>query len=414
MSITISFSMRQKKHRRHGRERMGLRLQELAKSLGKELGYSCDVVRDLIVCQFCPEGFVWMGWHDGWLVGDCQTNIAGPGFHVAVIHFLELFVSKADMKLFIQDDTGYYKERDFVKMRRNYFYRWYTGLMERVLEKQHEGGQLIGWPADYYQPEVSADTVITHIRPFTYNEISGIVNSGISMAFAKDFFIWNEEQKDAYYYRNCALVMLNQECHFMPSSRHAEDYAINQRIIGCLERALELDPRIPFPKKEYLELCRLAGHEPVSTQEASEYAPDITIGCRRGLVFRTIGCVRFAVPGNFLYDASWRGHSEHYYDGSGSDAHDYYIFAFQTENLTAFQEISFENARVDSIHDFKAGGARGKMAVYLPQEKDGIVIYSVAAQIIYKNQITIISISYENTEDRGWAMDLIQKVQTID
>ncbi|MGL5436493.1 MAG: hypothetical protein ACRDBO_14010 [Lachnospiraceae bacterium] len=414
MSITISFSMKPKKPLMHGQEWIISRLQKLARDLEKELEYCCDVIQDTMICQFCPEGYLWMGWNGGKLTGDCQTNIAGPGFHAAVIHFLELFASKAELKLHIHDDTGYYEDRDFVKMRREFFYQWFTGVMERVLEKQEEDSeQLVCWPADYYLPEEKEGIVTTHIRPFSRTEISGIVGSGVSMAFAKDFFIWNEEEKDAYYYRNCALVMLNQECYFMPSARSGEDQVINQKIIQYLERALKMNPRIPFPKKEYLELCRLAKHKPADLAQVDDYARELDIGCRKGLLFRTIGCIRFAVPGNFLYDAAMKGHSEHYYDGIRQDAHDYYICAIHTEHQADFQEAPFQKDSVTAVHEFRAGNARGKIAVYQPEDKDGVVSHSIAAQIIYKNQITIISIHYKNSEDYSWAMDLIQKVQTI-
>lgn len=415
MSITISFSMKPKKYRLPGQERRCSRLAQLAKNMERELGYCCEVVQDMVVYHFCPEGFLWMGWQDGKIIGDCQTNIAGPGFHAAVIHFLELFASRAEFKLFVRDVTGYYEERDFTKMRNNYFYRWFSGLMERVLEKpKADSGQLVCWPANYYLPEEKSDLVTTHIRPFTLTEISRMLKSGISMAFAKDFFVWNEEEKDAYYYRNSALVMLNQECYFMPSDRSREDRAVNQKIIGCLERALKMDPLIPFPKKEYLELCRLAGKEPVPTGRVTEYAGAVTIGCRRGLLFRTIGCMRFAVPGHFLYDAKAAGHSEHYYDGDEKSPRDYYICAVDTGEPAVFQEEPFQKSRIKEIQEFCAGPAKGKLAVYQPDDRTTTAEYSVAAQIIYKTQLTIISIHYHNPGDFGWAADLIRKVRTID
>ena len=81
------------------------------------------------------------------------------------------------------------------------------------------------------------------------------------MAFARDFFIWNEIEKDAVYYRNCALVLLNQSCFFMPSSRCETDKKVNDRIIECLEKALAMDSSLPRSEerrvgKECSEPCR--------------------------------------------------------------------------------------------------------------------------------------------------------------
>lgn len=415
MSITISFSMKPRKNWIPGQGWDRKRLQEFARTLATEQGYQCDIVGEYIIYQFCPEGFLWMGWKDGQIAGDCQTNIAGPGFHAAVIHFLEVFAAGAGLALLVEDATGYYEDRDFVRMRRNYFYQWFTDLMNQVLEQKGEAGeQLVCWPSDYYRPEEQKDMITTHIRRFSISEIAGMVRSGLSMAFARDFFIWNEEEKDAYYYRNCALVMLNQECYFMPSSRSREDQAINRKIIYFLEKALMMDPRIPFPKKEYLELCTLAEQEPVSVEHVTEYAKEITIGCRRGLLFRTIGCMRFAVPGNFLYDTAARGNSERYYEGLEKEGQDYYICAINTQGDAVFQEAPFQKDTVKEVREFRTGQARGKIAVYQPEEKDGKQVYAVAAQVVYKNQMTIISIHYDDPGDQEWAFNLIQKIETIE
>lgn len=415
MSITISFSMKPAGSWVPGNGWNQERMQAFSKSLAQEMEYHCDVVGEFIIYQFCPEGFLWMEWKDGSIIGECQTNIAGPGFHAAVIHFLELYAARGNLKLKVQDDTGYYEDRDFVKMRRNYFYQWFMNLMEQVLEKREAADkQLVCWPSDYYLPEEKKGMVTTHIRQFPIGEIAGMVRSGLSMAFARDFFIWNEEEKDAYYYRNCALVMMNQECYFMPSSRSEQDQIINERIINLLEKALEMKPDIPFPKKGYLELCSLAEREPVDVSGVTGLAQEVEIGCRKGLLFRTIGCMRFAVPGSFLYDSVRGGNSERYYDGKKKDGHDYYICALNTEHDASFQEQPFKKDNIKEVMEFDSGLARCKVAVYLPETRDGKTTYAVAAQIIYKNQITIISIHYENPKDQEWALNLIRKVQTIE
>lgn len=415
MSITISFSMKPTKSWLPGNGWNQERLEVFSRHLAAEQGYHCDVIDNYVIYQFCPEGFLWMGWKNHAVAGDCQTNIAGPGFHAAVIHFLELFAARGNLALQVDDVTGYYEDRDFVRMRRNYFYQWFSGLMTQILERRDEAEkQLVCWPSDYYLPEEKQGMVTTHIRQFPIAEIAGMVRSGLSMAFARDFFIWNEEEKDAYFYRNCALVMMNQECYFMPSSRSEQDQLINQSILDLLEKALSMKADIPFPKKEYLELCELAEQEPVDVSKVTELSREVVIGCRRGLLFRTIGCMRFAVPGNFLYDAKRRGNADRYYDGNGEDEHDYYICAINTDQDAHFQEESFRKERIKEVQEFDSGQAKCKVAVYQPVIKDGRTVYEVSAQVIYKSQMTIITISYEKPEEQEWALDLIRKVRTID
>ncbi len=414
MSIMISFSMKPRKRWLPGRRWNMQRMQTFSQELAKELGYYCNVVGEDVIYEFCPEGFLWLVWKENSIVGDCQTNIAGPGFHAAVIHFLELYASRSGLSLFVQDNTGYYEDRDFLKMRKDHFYDWFTALMTQILKRRDQMERLVVcWPTDYYLPEKKNGMVLTHIRQFPFTEIAAMMSSGLSMTFAKDFFVWNEQEKDAYYYRNCALVLMNQKCYFMPSSRSEQDEAINGNIIELLEKALAMKPDIPFPKTSYLELCGLAAKKPVDVSCVRELAQEIDIGCRKGLLFRTIGRMQFAVPGNFLHDDARGGNAERYYDGQMQGGHDYYICAVNTEYEACFQEHSFKKDNVQETLEFEHRKAKYKVAVYTPGEREGKTVCSVAAQVIYKNQMTVISIYYENPNDQTWAINLIRKVEPV-
>ena len=68
---------------------------------------------------------------------------------------------------------------------------------------------------------------------------------------------------------------------------------------------------------------------------------------------------------------------------------------------------------MQEVQEFESGDTKGKIAIYRPVERDGKTVRSVAAQVIYKNQMTIVSINYENPQDQEWAVDLIKKVRTV-
>ena len=415
MGITISFSMKPQ-HSWLPQNTWNLeRMQRFSRELAGQMGYHCDVVGDYVIYQFCPEGFLWMAWKKGEIVGECQTNIAGPGFHAAVIHFLDLYASRGKLGLLVKDDTGYDRDRNFVRMRREYFYTWFGDLMKQIFEqKDRADRQLVCWPANYYLPEEHKGMVMTHIRQFSMEEIRNIVHSGVSMGFAKDFFIWNEEEKDAYYYRNCALVLMNQECYFMPSGRSKQDEVINRKILDLLERALALKADIQFPKNEYLELCALDGREPKALDHTPELPKNAQVGCRKELLFRTIGSLRFAVPGSYLYDGTRQGNSERYYDGWAENSHDYYICAMNLEHEARFENRPFEKEEVERVIDYERDSLRGRIAVYHPRQRDGKLRYEVSAQILYKNQMTIVTVRYQNPEEEPWAIDLIRKIEVIE
>ena len=119
MSITISFTMEPKMSLTGTKPWDGEQTAGFTKGLAKELGYHCDVISGYVVYQLCPEGFFVDDLEGKAAGGDCQTNIAGPGFHAAVVYFLELFAARGSLKLSVKDPTGFYADRNFERMRRS-------------------------------------------------------------------------------------------------------------------------------------------------------------------------------------------------------------------------------------------------------------------------------------------------------
>ncbi|MDR7814493.1 hypothetical protein [Lacrimispora sp.] len=412
MSIRIRFSLEPKKKIFSGIVWNGQSAEGMAKELAKEMGYRCFRIEGFLIVQLCQEGYVWLKWSKSKLQGESQTNIAGPGFHVAAIDFLERLADKEKLKLRLEDRTGYYIKRDFLAMRQKYFYQWFSDLMKLVSGWSGDGEYMFCWPAVYYIPDRQEGKLVTHIRSFSFKEIKGMMHSGIGVAFARDFFVWNELEMDAYYYRNSAMVLLHQFCYFMPSARSRQDEQVNQQIIEFLETSLSMDRRLPFPKKEYLEVCSLDGHVPVDLEGVTALPEEVSIGCRKHLVYRKIGNMSFGIPGNFLYDESNSGSMDHYYDGNGYGGHDYYIYAAVFEGRKAeFKKQWFEQGKGPEIVDFDVEKAKARVAFYEPEEKEGEILYGMSAQVLYKEQRMNINIISRKPGERDWALGLIKNIK---
>lgn len=411
MSIRIRFSLEPKKKIFSGVVWNLQNAERMTKSLVKEMGYHCYRIEGFLLVQLCPEGYIWFQWNKNKLQGESQTNIAGPGFHVAVIEFLERLAEIEKLKLKVEDRTGFYVKRDFLAMRQKYFYQWFSDLVDLVSKWNQSEEYMFCWPAIYYIPERQEEKLITHIRAFSFKELKGMTNSGMSVAFARDFFVWNEVEKDAWFYRNSALVLLNQFCYFMPSERSRQDKNINKEIIDLLETAISMDDKIPFPKKEYLEVCSLHDHKPVDLSGTVLLCEDC-IGCRKHLVYRKIGCMSFGIPGNFLYDEADYGIMDHYYDGDLYGGHDYYIYAAVFKGREAeFKKQWFEQGTVEETMEFPVGDAKARVAFYEPESKTNEVLYGVSAQVIYKEQRMNINIISRRPGEKDWALDLIKSIR---
>lgn len=411
MSIRIRFSLEPKRKIFSGIQWNDQTAREMAANLAKSLGYQVLRVEGFLIVKLCPEGNIWFKWNQRKLQGESQTNIAGPGFHVAVIEFLEKLAEKERLKLKLEDKTGYYTRRDFLDMRQRYFYQWFSDLMELISQWEEKEEYMFCWPGIYYIPERQKGRLVTHNRSFSFREIQGMVHSGLTAAFAKDFFVWNEIQRDAYFYRNCAVVLMNQNCFFMPSERSSQDRLINQKIIELLEKAIELDPAIPFPQSRYLELCRLDGHEPVDIHKTAPMLEEDSIGCRKHLIYRKLGNISFGIPGNFLYDEKNKSHMDHYFDGIGYGGHDYYVYlAVFEERMAEFKKPWFEQGKVKELLDFDVGKAKARAAVYEPEVREGETIYGVSAQVLYGSQRMNIHIVSRAPGEQEWALGLIKNI----
>lgn len=412
MSIRIRFSLEPKRKIFLGINWNCQSAEGMVKKLAKELGYRCVKLEKFWLVRICPEGHIWIRWCDRSLQGECQTNIAGPGFHVAAIDFLEKLARKEKLNLEVQDKTGYFLKRDFLSMRQKFFYQWFSDVIELVSRWGEEDQPLFCFPTAYYIPERQKERLVTHIRSLSLKELRSIVHSGLSVAFARDFFVWNEIEKDEYYYRNSGIVSMNQMCYYMPSARSEEDKEINQSIIIKLEKALSMNPNIPFPVKGYLEICRLDGHEPVDLTNVTPMEGEEGIGCRKYMTYRKVGNMSYAIPGNFLYGGEKGRLMDYYYDGKEYGGHEYFVYIAALEGREAeFKNRWFELGIVEKLVDFSIGKAQAKAAFYEPEEKDGELLYKMSAQVIYQEQRMNIIIVCRKPDEQEWALGLIKSIK---
>lgn len=389
-------------------------LEQKAGEISRDRAYHCKGYQNKICCELCAEGSLWLELQEDTVRGECQTNVAGPGFHKAAIEFLERLAYELKWNLEIQDDTGYYLHRDFNRMRQEHFYRWLNELIQLIVdqEEESEGSRYLCWPLGYYLPDGGeCRSVVTPVRRFSYRELRGLLNSGMFMGFAKEFFVWNEPKRDASFYRNSALVRMNKECYFMPSDRSGEDKEINELILRNLEMSLSMDPTLPFPVKEYLQICELDGVTPQPVEGLSQLTGDYDLGYRRGLVYREFGSIRFAVPGSYLMDDGSENKTVLFYDGLEEDWHNYRITGYEAEGDAVFMESMFAEEGVAEVLEFSADQAKVKAAAYDREHEDGRY-GMVGAQVIYKNQLTLIILCFAG-EETEWAVQLLKKIRTI-
>lgn len=284
-------------------------LKALIQSVGHHCGLSSspDSPENCLTLQLTDNGSITTAWHtddSGLDVSiESQTSVMGAGFHKLVAEYIDAVADLAGIEFDVEDDTDYFDDRDFEKLKKEHFEKW-LGKVVTLLTEKHENYSnfMVNWDMAWPTPEDMPASVVMPFGRFSLRMINEIVEHGGTAALAETVFPCPDEEIDPD--RTAlfnALYMLWVKCFFMPSDRSEEDAEINSEIISLLEQVISSGKGLPIPHKEYLELCELAGHSAMDLTGVADYTSEYPIGFRRGLLTYRIGNVRFTIPGSMVY-----------------------------------------------------------------------------------------------------------------
>lgn len=381
------------------------KFQQTVESQAVESGYNAEHDESSSTVSFCRLGDLFLNYqHEGEgntdnvisVNGDCQTNMLGPGFHKAAIEFIDRLQQATRTRFEVEDETDYYTERDFEAMKKKHFHKWLAKLFEIIQEQNNKGSTslLFCWDINKYYPQSDNGIVISPLGSFRLSEVVRRIREEGIESFADDFFIWNNSERDARFHRGMALNAMWEDCYFMPSERSEEDARINGYIISELETTASLDPSLPFPKKEYEELCRLHGCVPVPTDGIPPYETEFAIGYRRGIVNHKVGKIRFSLPGSYLEDTD-EG-TLVYYDAAADNWHTVRCTGYSTDG-----EPDFLDMEEEMIEEREFDG--GKYRLYdmgIDQDSEDEEPYPVySCHALCPNQYTLFTLCASRLED---------------
>jgi len=379
------------------------------KKLADKQHLPCGINEDSAWVSFCHMGTLYFSVKDSCLSCECQTNVAGPGFHKAAIDFTEVFLRKIKLSVSIDDETEYSEHRDFERMRREHFHNWLLRIIDLIKEKLVENSEyknlMICWDLNQYTPQEVEGSVTMSMGRFSAEKlVTRVEREGIE-PFAKDFFIWYGEEKDAYFYRNQALSRLWEDCFFKPSVCSKEDESVNAYIRSNIETAAGLSSSIPLPLSEYRLLCELDGIT-AKLLNNPELQTDYTIGYRRGMVTHKLGNLQITLPGDFLLDTE-DNHVILYDDEE--NWHAVRLTAFRGKEPPEFSDKLFADS-ASPAEEFAVENGRGKMAYAGWQEKDKC--HQVIAQILSGLQVTLITVSFGDENEKEWAYAFLRGLKS--
>ncbi|MCI8913947.1 MAG: hypothetical protein HFF38_07455 [Lawsonibacter sp.] len=346
-----------------------------------------------------------------WLVrGECISTPAGAGLHRAAVELLDSLPIHA---LEVQDETGFYRHRDYQRMKQEHFYPWLRTLVDVCRRESGKGcsGFQLCWDLEQYAPVDIPDTVITPMGRFHLSELTGMVERGGIEALAGRFFLWENRTPDARFFRNRALNALWEKCYFAPSARSLEDTAINGSILDDLERAAKLDPTLPLPRTSYLEVCALAEREPV-LPDGPELREDFAPGYRKDPVTHAVGALRLTLPGIYRYEwEQWEhGGGAHLWCGPTAESPVWRVNAYRArEGGAAF------TSNLDALHgveqrQLKTGALRWG---WREIQEEGERLYQVECEVIAGAALYFLTATCASSGDLGQVAQTIGQISVV-
>ncbi len=387
------------------------------REIAEKHNYHFQKTEDGALITLCNLGeiYVTLGKH-GKIILDSSTSMLGAGFHHEVCLFMEKILPFMG-NVIVQDETGYYADRNLEKLHKEHFIKYLRQIVEELTKnidakelakgKQY-GMRLVHWNINKYTPQTINNSIATPYGRFSYKKLLEIKQKDLFEEFANSFYIWNKIEKDAYFYRNAALHMMWDSLHYFNSSRFTQELQMNKEVIMLLEQAIKLDKNIPFPIKEYKEICTLANHEAIDTSNLTDLASEYKIGYRKDIVFQRFGNVNIAADGVLLFEEmevpTWFSADD---DWKNIEVGGHLCNSI--EEMTKEQENLVERLKQEAkVIEVKVGETKAYIAN--TKREDYFLSFAVLA---YDLQITTVTFKYKSEENKVWALDLLKKFKFI-
>ena len=392
-------------------------LLEAAEVLAEERNYRLSAGESGLKVVMCPLGgeltVLWRpeGGESGpWQVrGGCVSTPAGAGLHRAAVELLDSLPIQA---LAVEDETGFFRHRDFQRMKEEHFYPWLRTLVDVCRQESGKGvlGMSLCWDLEQYAPEDIPDTVVTPMGRFRLSELVSMVDQGGIEPLAGRFFLWNGRTQDARFYRNRAINALWERCCFAPSCRSIEDAAVNGSILDDLERSAKLDPALPLPRGAYEEVCALAEREP-ALPAGPDLKEEFSPGYRKGMITHALGALRLTLPGSCLYQwEAWENGGAHLWSDASSDSPVWRVTGYRVREGEARFTDNLDRLNGVEGRELKGGALRWG---WREVREDGEPLYQAVCEVITGPALYLLTAACTGPEGLGQIAQTIGGISIV-
>lgn len=359
---------------------------------------------------------------DGQVTLTAMTSSAGPGYHQYVCGFIDELARQFGIAWEPgeerDDETEYFSHRDRQALEEQMLL-WLGAVARQLTERaEHHGegtlsGIAVSMPLDHHFE--GNDGVVTPLGPRTRAWMEGAAENAGGHT---DFFAWWGEGDTGRTRRDRAVARMWSQVRWCEPRSEEEARAIAMTLRD-LAVALEMEPGLEMPWREWKELCDIVGEEApfggmIEKNAASESGP--LIGYRRRPVrTRLPGGWSIRLPGDFsemyeedgaflAWDASRNirvsSFSLHHHEEHAGHSHD---LPSADDLLEENTDMELPNL-LERLPAWADDEIKGVASIYREGTGEGSyrVLMGKAAS---EGRLALCTVCYVEDADRTWAID---------
>lgn len=353
--------------------------------------------------QLVPTGLVQFHITETILTAEAITSNAGPGFHAAVIQILNEASSMMGFVFDYDEPTDYVYNKAFAHLQKQHvadLKQTVQEIVERHKNEEVATTEYIGWEAPYMP--VGQKEIITLMGSYSIEELESYVNNDFE-EFAKKYFLWYNEGKDALYRKQMAMFALwNVYKWRKPMTR--EEANIVSSIARNLEMARMLDNDIPLPSKAWQQICAFNGIPYLNLNEfADEDIPNL--GYLHGNVSQVLP-LNYHLPISGSFDRFNQENAVILRDGSRQVAIQV-VPEMQPGHITDPRTMLERVDIQEEINGYLYTGMWIEQA-----NANGEKVYVLNGFVQGFSSFVNAAFSFVNEEDRDWALETFKSFET--
>lgn len=231
-------------------------LYEVIDAICVREGIQAEDRLDHVDILVAPQGKIVVTEEDKNLVLTANTRHAGAGFHAFCVDVFKDIEEELPGEYELIDDLEYDKDEDFHRLHHIYEDEL-DYLRKKLLDDPNFREKNYLYDETYFLPIEEPGRILTSagdmdLKDFATKDLHDLMDQ---------FYVWNDWDRDAHFYKNAALTLLAKEGVGAYTNMNEQTQKNANEIADYIEIAYEKDPELPLPVKEYEALVFELGRE---------------------------------------------------------------------------------------------------------------------------------------------------------